>query len=119
MSAIANEFSDSVLNNAKSVLAIGSEEAVVELVSLHCLMHQSAVPDHNDHPAETTAQGAPLQLVPTEPVIFSPPVASTDKLVHSMAGQMSSSINRCSSEPGSLLWCQGSSQSVLGAFDLV
>ena len=86
MSAIANESSDSVPNNAESVPAIGSEEAV-ELVSLRRLTRQSAVPDRNDHPAETTAQGAPLQLVPTEPVMFSPSVASTDKFTPSRRGK--------------------------------
>ena len=38
------------------------QSAVVELWSnMHCLTCQTAVPDRNvaDHPAETTAQGAP------------------------------------------------------------
>ena len=58
MSVIANESSDMFWTMSNLL----QQSAVVELWSnMHCLTCQSAVPDWNvaDHPAETTAQGAP------------------------------------------------------------
>jgi len=39
-------------------------------------------------------RGSALALMPTEPVILMPPVASMEKLVRSMAGQTSMSIDQ-------------------------